>query len=85
MNDKTIQPTLKMFLQTYLLISVHEPQPQPLSGIPLFPSLLLSAEPESLETDQIESEEKSLEARAENATGAKGKMEPERKCLTLKL
>ena len=54
--------------------------------IPLSPSPLRSAKSELLEDDQIKSEKKSLEARADdNMTGKHGKMEPNRTCSTIKI
>ena len=77
--EKGILPsTLKMILKTHYPLPVKQQPPvPPTSDIPPSLTPLSSVEPELLEDDRIETQEKILEA-ADDTTEKKGKMEPER-------
>ena len=74
-------PTLNMVLKTpYPLLVEQQPPISPPSDISPSPSSLSSAGPESLEDDQIESEENYIKVRANNDKAEKhGQMKPGRK------
>ena len=67
LSDKQIPPPLKIFRQTDLSPHVHKSQPpQSLENLPSPSPPLPSVEAETLWDDQIESEESSLEALADD-------------------
>ena len=73
-----LPPSLKVFKTHYQLPVKQQPPLPPSPDIPPSPSQLPSAEPESLGEDQIETEEKIIEARADDTGEKKDKMEPEK-------